>query len=472
MNSNSLSLSLSLLLSLSLSSVALAQDDSATMSVPAPPAANATPARFDLDAALRSGDETLTAERASELAIARSPRIDAARSTATSAEASLRAATVALIPRLDLGARYAHVDGFPDGQFMTPAGALSIHIPRDQGAFTARLTVPLSDIFFAALPAMEGAEARIRAERTRVDAASSDVGLLAIEAFYRYVEARGIAAVATSARDQAAALRDQVVRYADAGILGPADRASAVARVAQAEEALARSDAAVGVSGAALSILMGTPADRRFQVVGAIPSDAPAVPGSLDTLETAALDHRPELRALRDSIVAQSRLRDAALAGGYPHIGIYGYAEESNPNPRMVPPTQTWNPAWELGATLTWSPSDTATAIFRSDDMSAQIAAAEDQMRILEDGVRLEVRQAYEELRAAGRSLDAARASAEAAEEAYRAQTAELAAGESILNDLLLADARATEARLADLRARITAHLARARLAHATGETH
>jgi outer membrane protein TolC len=350
------------------------------------------------------------------------------------------------------------------------AGGITIHIPRDQYALTARLTVPVSDIVFAALPAMEGAEGRVRAERLRVEAAESDVAFAAIEAFYRYVEARGVAAVAVSARDRAAALRDQIVRYADAGILGPADRAGAEARVAQAEEAVARTDAAVQVSGAALSILLGTPAGRAFSVASALPDEIPRLPGTLDAIETAALDHRPELRAAREALAAQARARDATIATGYPHLALYAYGEGSSPNQRVFPLRDEFIGTYELGATLTWSPNDTATALFRGDEMAAQIQAASDQMRLAEDGIRLEVRQAYEELRAAERSVEAARASAEAAEEAYRAQTAALAAGESILNDLLLADSRATDARLADLRARLAASLARARLAHAIGE--
>jgi len=460
--------SLLLVIALSAPAMASAQD------VPPPPApAPTAPSRFDRDAALADGSEPMTVERAVALAAEHSPRVDVAQDSVSAAEASLHAATVALVPRLDLGARYSHVDGFPDGQIVAMIAGMTfssaIHIPRDQGAFTARLTVPISDMIFASLPAMQGAEGRLRAERMRIDAARADVALQATEGFYRYVEARGVAAVATSARDQAAALRDQIVRYAEVGLAGPADRAAALARVAQAEEALARAESAVEVSAAGLSILLGTPADQRFRVAGAIPSAAPPAPGALDAVESAALDRRAELRAGREAIAAQTRSRDATLATGYPHVSIYGYAEESNPNPRIIPPTQTWNPLWELGAALTWAPNDTATALFRADEMSAQIRSAEDQLRIAEDSVRLEVRQTYAELRASGRSLDAARASADAAEEAYRSQLAALEAGESTLNDLLLADQRATEARLADLRARIAAHVARARLDHAMG---
>ena len=439
------------------------------LAVPAVAAAQPVPERFDLEAALRDGTRPLSAEEAARLALEHSPRIDIATLGVSAARASLSAATVALVPRLDLTARYAHVDGFPDGQIVTPAGSLTIPIPRDQFAFAARLTVPVSDIFFAALPAMEGAEERIEAEELRVDAARADVQLAAIEAYFRYVEARGILAVATSARDQATALREQVVRYTTAGFLSPADGAAAEARVAQAEEGMARAEAASLVTGAQLSILMGTPAGERYQVDGAISGSPPAVPGGLDELEAAALQHRPEVRALRELLAAQGHQRDATLAAGYPHVGIYGYAEGSNPNPRVFPPRDQFYPLWELGASVTWSPNDLATSLYRGDELGAQIERGLRELELAEDGVRLEVRQAFEELRVSRRSLDASSASVAAAEEAYRARLAQLNAGEAIVTDLLVADARATDARLVDVRARIAANLARARLRRAIG---
>lgn len=429
------------------------------------------PERFNLEAQLREGSRALTAEEAVRLTLDHSPRIDAATVGVGAAEASLSAATVALVPRLDLTGRYAHVDGFPDGQIVSPAGALTIRIPRDQFAFGARLVVPLSDIFLAALPAMEAAEDRVDAEERRVDATTADVHLAAIEAYFRYVEARGVLAVATASRDQAVVARDQVVRYAEAGLIDPADRAAAEARVAQAEEGIARAEAAVGVTSAGLSILMGTPAGEQYRVDGALGATPPTLPGALEGLESEALAHRPEVLALREALDAQQHVREATLAGGYPHVGLYGYAEASSPNPRVFPPREEFLPLWELGAQLTWSPNDLATAVFRGDELAAQIERATYELALAEDGIRLEVRQAFEELRASRRTMEAAAASATAAEEAYRARVAQLNAGEGTVTDLLAADARATQARLGDLRARTAAQLAAARLRRATGAT-
>src|SRR4051812_29670508 len=116
------------------------------LATPALAVAQPAPERFDLEASLRDGTRALSVDEAARLALEHSPRIDIAALGVAAARAGLSAATVALVPRVDVSGRYAHIDGFPNGQIVTPVGPLSIPIPRDQFAFGARLTVPISDI--------------------------------------------------------------------------------------------------------------------------------------------------------------------------------------------------------------------------------------------------------------------------------------------------------------------------------------
>ncbi|MCC6876775.1 MAG: TolC family protein, partial [Sandaracinaceae bacterium] len=181
-------------------SLALAQ------AVPAPPAS------FDLEAAMREGPP-MTEARAVELALANSTSAEQARAQTRAAQAQVAAARVAMVPRLELTARYSHVDGFPDGtiglmdpaaveqaraaanrvtdpaarglflaQIDTQARGTSIAIPRDQIGFQARLTFPVSDLFFAMLPALESSEAALRAQRRRAEVADNDVRRMTREA--------------------------------------------------------------------------------------------------------------------------------------------------------------------------------------------------------------------------------------------------------------------------------------------------
>ena len=62
--------------------------------------------RLDLDDALAEGTRTLTPADAARMAAERSPRVAAADASVVAAEASVRRATAALVPRLDLLARY------------------------------------------------------------------------------------------------------------------------------------------------------------------------------------------------------------------------------------------------------------------------------------------------------------------------------------------------------------------------------
>lgn len=462
-------------------------------------------ARFDVWASLAEGDEDLDLATAMRLAEAQSLRLRAAARGVAVAEARRRQAEVALFPRLDVGARYAHVDGFPDGHISlgsaTPAqidaaralaasvsdpaartllsanveaqaamaAGVSIHIPRDQVAFTARLTVPVSDLVFALYPAFESARDRVDAEALRVEAASRDVDLQAAEALYRHIEARAGLSVAQAGVVQATRVREQLVRYGAAGIATSADVAAAEARLAQAEEAVARANAAVSVTQTALSLLLGTPSERRHRVRSAVDADL-ASPGNLADLESRALSERADLRAARALVRAEDGTRAAVLASGYPHLALYAAGDLSNPSMRVFPQRDEFIGAYEVGAQLSFSPNELATAAFRREELDAQLARTMEEIGGAEDAVRLALRQAFEESRAASATIEAAEASVAAAELAYEARNAEWQAGAGVLTDLLLADGRVNDARFALVRARVAAMMAEARLLHATGE--
>ncbi len=470
-----------------------------SLAIPVARAQDDTDVRFDLSARLGEGERALDARAVVRMAIEHSPRVEVTRVSIAAAEAGVRRATAALVPRLDLTARYAHIDGFPDGMIgggdpaaieaaralaMTvtdpsaralflgtidaQATGTTIRIPRDQFGFAARLTVPLSDILLAVLPALHGAEARVRAEELRADAARRDVELQALEAYYRYAEARGILAVATEARDRVAERVAMVEALLRGGYLTPPDRAAIEAALAQAGEGVARAEGAVALARVALGVAIGD-RDRALLAVDAALVSAGVPGGTLEELEDRAIADRPELAALRESIRAQREARTATAAGAYPHIGVYLAGDVSNPSPRIIPPRDEFIPTWEFGATLSWSPNDVATSIFAAEELDAGVARAEAEGLLIEDQVRLELRQAYEAAIAARAALEAVTVTLASAEIAYEARRAQLEAGEGLLDDLQAADLRVTEARLSELRARLELVVAEARLRHALG---
>lgn len=468
-------------------SVALAQ------AVPAPPAS------FDLEAAMREGPP-MTEARAVELALANSTSAEQARAQTRAAQAQVAAARVAMVPRLELTARYSHVDGFPDGtiglmdpaaveqaraaanmvtdpaarglflaQIDTQARGTSIAIPRDQIGFQARLTFPVSDLFFAMLPALESSEAALRAQRRREEVADNDVRLMTREAYLRLAQARGLLAVTTQARLQAEAQRAQIESAVRAGFMTEADRLAVEARVAGLEQSVAGAEQAVALADAALRMLTGEESEVAYGIAEPLTASVPE-PQAYAVVVQTALARRAELEAIRETITAQRAAGRASDARGLPHLALYGVADVSNPSPRMIPPRQEFQPSWELGALLTWSPNDTWAAVHQGEQLASQVAAMEAQLDQLERAVRLEVRQATEQMRTARRAYEAAERSVEAAQAAYDARDAQLRAGGATSADVTAASVELDRARLSLVSAGIDLRVARARLAHAIGE--
>ncbi|HJL15937.1 MAG TPA: TolC family protein, partial [Sandaracinaceae bacterium LLY-WYZ-13_1] len=465
--------------------------------IPAPPRD-----AFELGDAIAEGP-SLTAAEAARRAVDASPSLDEARALSRAAEASVARARAAMLPRLELSAQYTHLDGFPDGRIelgtdpealaaarmladrvSDPAaralwqgqiesqadGGVSIEVPRDRFTFGARLTWPVSDLFFAVMPAVDAAEAGARAREHQIEAAEAQVRRSALEAYYQLARARGGLAVAEEARRQSEAQRAQIEAAVRAGLLTEANRLGAEARVASAGEAVASARAGVAIADAALRELLGDADGAPYGIADPVLDRGNGSAPSVRDANARALDQRAELRALRQSLEAQRAAGRVSDASGYPHLALFAGADVSNPSPYVIPPTAEFQPAWQVGAVLSWSPNDTLNAVHRGDELGAEAAAIESRIAQLERGVRLEVRRAHAQLAAARERLDAARAAREAAQAAYEGRLAQLRAGRATVGDLFAAEGQLHRARLAELDAAVQIRLARTHLDYATGD--
>jgi len=436
------------------------------------PATPPIPEGYALDPALEAGERPLTVDEVVDRALAAAPTVDEARAQATAADAAIRETKAALWPRLDLTARYRRVDGFPDGTIDAPGGEqVVIEIPRDQTAFEARLTMPLTDELFRVLPLLRSTEAQREAERLEVVAAQADVRARAEESYWRWVEARAALAVAEAAVAQAAEQRARVEALARGGFATEADVLAARSQEAQTAEIAARARGAYDVASRSLAVVARLDEDPRQRSVGDALSDTPPLPETRpDVLIDRAFAGRAELRALDLAIDAQERRADAARARAYPKIDLFAGVLYANPNQNVIPPQPEWNDSWEVGVQLGWSPNDLVAGTSAEDRERANGSALVARREAVRDAVRLEVEQALADWRAARGALDAAAARERAAAEAYAARRAQLAAGDAVVTELLDADLERTRARLARLQATAAVQVAASDLRRAVGE--
>lgn len=475
------------------------------IAVASPAFAESDPVGFDLEAALSQGTRSMSADQVARLATESAPSVDRARAAVAVAQAGARTTWVAFIPRVDVSARYARIGGFEDGvislgndqipteqallvaesvqdpaaqmlltgmiEQLSNIGEISFATPRNQTGFRAGLAVPVTDLFLTVLPAYRAGEARTRLEEARLEASENEVALAAVEAFYRYAQARGALAVAEEALRLAEDHRDQMAAIVTAGLGAEADRLDAEARVASFRSTVARARGGVVMARVALLTLLHTDdQDGEIAIGESIVTPISSPPPVTEELLRAALENRPESRALEELFEVQQQSARAARGGHSPRLALFAGAEVSNPNQRVIPPDDEFTPSWEVGVALSWSPSDSMSANLRTRAAEAQQEVVEAEMEQLRDAVRLQVIRAREDQVAALAVMDAASERVRAALAAHEARTVELRAGEAVSTELSVAELEVTRARLELLNAAVEQRVARARFRYALGE--
>ncbi len=159
---------------------------------------------------------------------------------------------------------------------------------------------------------------------------------------------------------------------------------------AELQRLLARS--AARSAEANLQRLLDLPASTAIEPV---PGEAVAPPPSLDreALAQAALRARPELEAVRARLRAAEATVRVQRAARLPQAALLGGFDYARPNPRVLPPTDSWHDTWSLGVSVGFTAFDGGRISAATAQAQAQADAARQGALDLERRVRLEVAQ-------------------------------------------------------------------------------
>jgi outer membrane protein len=435
-----------------------------------------SPESFDLEAALISSDtRAFTSEEAGQRARARSPQITSAQAAAESAHWDSKVQGSAFLPTVTGQAayvRYSKVNS--DFTFsipgVDPAMAPDFTLPANSYQLSATARYPVSDIFLRVWPQHSASKNIADAREIEVETKRATVDLTAREAFYAHARALATMVVADQALKQAEAQAQQTNLFVSAGTAAPVDLMTATARVESMRSALARSKGAVAVSRNTLATYSGVKTSDIVGIKEPVTELPEAPQGDVDTMLTRGLEHRPELRAVRKLVEANGHQRVAERNAAFPSVSVDGTVLHANPNQRYIPIEREFKTTWQVGASVTWSPNQALVGYQRKRKYDAETEKALADLGALEDAVRIEVVQAFEDYKAADAAARASESQQRAAEETYRVRLATYRVGAGVQIDLLAADLALTQARLDFVNAVIDARISLARLARATGE--
>jgi outer membrane protein TolC len=419
-----------------------------------------------------AGAGQLTAVEAVEIALENSPALEAAEAKASAAGARAKQARGHWLPTVDVVELYhrsnnpAEVFAFQLNQERFDMEAFFAADPNDPdwlNTFMTRLEV--------IQPLYTGGKlsSRIRQASHMARAGESDrnrvqemVVFETLTAFTNLAKAREFENLMKKARDTTAEHVALAERYADSGMIVEADLLKARVYLAEMEEFLQQAENNARLAQAALNFHMGVQ-QSRSHTLASLPRVS-QLEGDLEELISIALANRPDLAAARSKLSAGKLEQKVARSGFLPEVAVIGRYDLYDDS--------LFGSNGDSGALMV----NARLNLFRggSDIHAARaaghdVAAYEADIRRFEEGIKLEVEQAWRNMKTAQARQATADASLAAAAEALRISERRFEQGLDRMIDLLDSETALRESGVRELVARYDAALASFSLRYACG---
>jgi outer membrane protein TolC len=464
---------------------------------PAPPTSAAEPTKSaalqrleEQLSGLGRGQGGLTAEQVAHRTLVSSPTLEARKRAAEATAAGVREAKAGYVPILNLSANYTRLSDIdspslgslvatnaPPGQPLDPTMdplipvELQFPIIVDNYTLAARLTVPISDYFLRVGPGVAAASRAHEASRFEAAAARNDLMRDARLAYYNWVRTQANELIAQQALDQATGHYTDSKNSFEAGLVSKADVLRFDTEVKASQARLERAKHLVELAIIRLGVLMGDRPGQRYVVGEDIFAPSPELDllPPADTAYAEALAKRPELKALERAESALREQAKIARAANYPRLDGQANAVYANPNPRYFPQSDEFRGTWDVGATLSWTPTDIAGAQAQTSTLEARALEVAANRRAFLEGLRLDVNQVLRVAREARFEIGVAREAVASAEESYRVRRELFRAGRATTVEVTDAETVLTQARSALVDAHVAGRIALAELRHSLG---
>ncbi|MGZ3444746.1 MAG: TolC family protein [Myxococcaceae bacterium] len=404
----------------------------------------------------------LTVADAIRAAWSHDSRLQASTAQATAASRGAEAADWALGPTLDVGA-VGMVTSQPSAGFavlldqgqVTPADLVPsrLNTPTVRGGLglSAVVEQPLIDATLWA--ARRRAHAGAQAEEATLAATQGEVALETVRAYFSVRAAEEALAYADDTLRTARETETFVGARVEQDVLLASEASRSTAYRAQAEAEKAAATRQLARARTLFTLLIGQP-----PLAGSLVT--PIVPGGISPV--GPVEERPEVRAARAAVTAESAAADEAHARLWPTLVLQGGVASQSAG---FSPGNVWGMGFLV---LRWRGSVAGFKAASAAD--AALAAAEARRVEKERLLAAELEEAGASLTASTAALEAARTAVAASEQARDQRQARHRQGLIPLTELLDAETGLTSSRALLLRSALQARIARAELEHASGQ--
>ena len=306
-------------------------------------------ATMAVPAAAQPRHETLTLQRAIEIALQQQPSVRITKAQIEQANARVQSARVALKPTVSLQASVAESSSRQTTDVTTGDTSGGFFHPSLSTGFSASASWRIYD-FGQTSAAIRAAEANADATASSILTTNLDIRSSVSIAFLTAIARARLIAVAENTVKSEELHLDQARKFVAAQAKDPIEVVQAQARAANARSELAQSqsDSAVALANLRSAIGWLDPA-ITFSVDGTWPAPPPQDPSDLTVLVEAARKNRPELVQLDKQVIAAEASVTVAQAERRPVLS-------ASANTQWGPQQDDWSPqpSWTAGLVLSW----------------------------------------------------------------------------------------------------------------------
>ncbi len=433
----------------------------------------------------------LTLEESIRIALANNHLLHAAEKEMDRADLARKAVRSDFLPKLNTEFQYTRFDETP--YFATPGmpgmpveGSAEIEIPPNPpvdvpfkamtpatppGKVPAgeeeqrKLTVSIQQPIFTGLAILNKyrlAAMEQEAVAEQFQKARQGVMLKVIEGYFTILKTEKLAEVAKQAVEQLGAHVKTAESFFEQGVIAKNDLLKAEVKLANVRYDFTRVENAVVLAKSAFNTVLGLDVDTPVNLTGVL-AYAP-YNRALEGCIRAGLSQRPEIHEARIRHDQARKGVQLARSTYFPHLALVGsYTNE-------VGGFLADEDIWTFVAVAQWTVWDWGKTYYQVGREKARTTQAYERMLQVRDGIALEVKHAYLDLRVAERNIGVSRKAAAQAKENFRITEAQYEQNMTTTTEVLDAQTLLTQARSNYYNALSDYNIALARLKAAMGE--
>jgi outer membrane protein len=422
---------------------------------------------FTLMGGLALGDDeskVFTLKEAVEVALERSPSLHSAREGVKGADSLRKAALTDFFPTFRTEYGFTYLNTAP---YFTGAGGIRATVgTRSNYSWTTGLDQPL---FRGGALYWSHRLAKLGVDLSKVfwELVKQDLVLQVKDAYFNILKAEKIRQVAVQAVEQLESQLKVSRAFYDVGVIPKNDLLQTQVRMAQARQDLTSAEVQLSVTKASFNTLLRR--DVRMEVrvediLGYRPMEIP-----FEECLGEARKNRPELMEAELNVKKAEKEVWLARSEYFPTIGLSGNYERVGDDPSVSGSNFEDKDSWNIAAYARWTFWQWGKKRHLVREKETRLVQAKDAVVQVEDGISLEVKDAYLRLTEARDKIDVAKLAIEQAEENFRINQERFKEQVATATDVLDAQTLLTEAKSNYFNALSDYNIARARLDRAMG---